>query len=100
MRPAGHWSFATQAAIDPRIDDPEMKSRMFLGSAWLSAVLVLAPVGSVGVVVAAGGGELDPAFAGGSVTTAIGTAKDVAYSVAVQDDGRIVVAGNAAVEVT
>ena len=63
-------------------------------SALLSAVLVLVPVGSVGVVVAAGGGELDPAFgAGGTVTTAIGTGVDLANSVAVQADGRIVAAG-------
>jgi len=66
---------------------------VLVGTALLSAVLVLAPVDPAGVVMAASGGELDPTFGGGYVTTAIGTVNDTANSVAVQADGRIVVAG-------
>ncbi|HRJ45182.1 MAG TPA: delta-60 repeat domain-containing protein, partial [Caldilineaceae bacterium] len=44
--------------------------------------------------VAAADGDLDPTFdSDGSVTTAIGSAGDVAYAVAIQDDGKIVVGG-------
>src|SRR4051794_36465011 len=62
-----------------------------------SVALVLLGVGlilAVGAGAAAAPGELDPAFNGdGKVITAIGSAADTAYGVALQPDGKIVVSG-------
>lgn len=56
-------------------------------AAWLLAWPSLLP---------AAPGDLDPTFGtGGKVTTALGTSSDEGYGVAVQDDGKIVVAGYA-----